>query len=82
MTRCFKCGGEDIVTGTIYGGSEAAFSVFKPASLRFFSLTFRGGTDVQKNSYACLNCGTVWSRTDPRELRQFIRKHCKEPDKA
>jgi len=79
MITCFKCGGEDIAKGTIYGGSDAAFSVFKPDDLRFFSLTYKGGTDLRNESYACLTCGAVWSQTDPSALREFIRKHGKRP---
>ena len=80
MTKCLKCGGEDIVKGTVYGGSDSAFSVFKPDGLRFFSLTYTGGTDLRKGSYACLTCGTVWSQTDPSALREFIRKNCKKTE--
>ena len=80
MIKCLKCGGEDIAKGTIYGGSDS-FIVFKPDSLRFFSLTYKGGTDLLKESYACLRCGSVWSRTDPRALREFVRKHCKRSSK-
>lgn len=80
MTECLKCGGEDIAKGTIYGGSEAGFIVFKPDDLHFFSLTYKGGTDLRKESYACLSCGAVWSQTDPDALREFIRKRCKRPD--
>jgi hypothetical protein len=79
MVTCYKCGREDIAKGTIYGGSDAAFSVFKPDDVRFFSLTYKGGTDLRKESYACLACGSVWSQTDPSALRKFIRKRCKRP---
>ena len=79
MIKCLKCGGEDIAKGTIYGGSDSAFNVFKPDDLRFFSITYKGGTDLRGGSYACLTCGSVWSQTDPLALRKFIRKHCKRP---
>jgi len=26
--------------------------------------------------YACLDCGQVWFLTDPRDLEDFVRKHC------
>ncbi len=78
MRKCFKCGGEDIARGKIYLRSDSLVNtVFEPNGLRFFSLTYKHGTDLGKESYACLTCGTVWSQTDPWALREFIRKHCK-----
>jgi hypothetical protein len=80
MNKCLRCGGEDIAVGKIYGGSDSAFTVFKPDGLRFFTLTYKGGTDLSGDSYACLTCGCVWSETDPVALKSFIQKHCKKSD--
>ena len=79
MTKCFKCGGTEIVKGKITRSSEDYFSdiVFGPEGLRFLTLTSRHGTKLQPESYACLGCGAVWSQTDANALREFIRKHCK-----
>ncbi len=79
MTKCFKCGGTEIVRGKISRSSQEYFSdlVFEPEGLRFFTLTLQHGTTMDPVSYACLNCGTVWSETSPSALREFIQKHCK-----
>ncbi len=79
MTKCFKCGGTEIVRGKISRSSQEYFSdlVFEPEGLRFFTLTLQHGTRMEPVSYACLNCGTVWSETSPSALREFIQKHCK-----
>jgi len=80
MTKCLKCGGTEIAKGKLRRSSEELFSdiIFSPdAPIRFLALTFSRGTTLEPESYACLNCGTVWSQTDPSALRDFIRKHCK-----
>src|SRR4051812_11418723 len=77
MLTCLKCGGTEIAKGKIRRSSEEYFSdiVFGPDDLRFLTLTTKRGTKLQGDSYACLNCGAVWSQTDPDALRDFIRKH-------
>lgn len=81
MTKCFRCGGTEIAKGKITRSSEDYFSdiVFGPDDLRFLTVTLKYGTQLQPESYACLSCGAVWSQTDPKALRDFIRKHCKRP---
>jgi hypothetical protein len=79
MIKCFKCGGTEIVNGTIESPS-ADFSglIFRPGlKIRFLAMTARHGTDLYPESYACLNCGTVWSETEQGALRDFIRRCCK-----
>ena len=79
MTKCFKCGGTEIAKGEISAsGNKGLLSqtTFQPDGLRFLTFTLSNGTTLQRESYACLNCGTVWSQTDENGLREFIRKHC------
>jgi hypothetical protein len=80
MIKCLKCGGIEIVRGKISRSSEECFSdiVFQPDGLRFFTFTLQHGTSLDSLSYACLDCGTVWSGTSPSALREFIRKHCEK----
>jgi hypothetical protein len=52
--------------------------VFRPGNARFFALTLAHGIPVDTESYACLDCGFVWSETNPQALREFIEKHCRE----
>ena len=82
MTKCLKCGGTEIARGKITRSSEEYFSdiVFEPEGLRFFTLTIQHGTKLDSVSYACLECGTVWSGTSPSALREFIQKHCRRQD--
>jgi len=84
MTNCFKCGGTEIVKGKITRSSEEYFSdiVFGPEGIRFLTVTLQHGTKLEPESYACLSCGSVWSQTDPKALKDFIRKHCKNPNHA
>ena len=76
MTKCLKCGGTDIVPGKVEGGQ---YTVFAPEGLRFLTMALKRGTMIEPASYACLGCGSVWSQTDPNELREFIAKHCNKP---
>ncbi len=70
-----------IVRGKITTNGEGySVVVFGPDKIRFLALTLQHGTKLETQSYACQNCGTVWSQTDPIALRKFIRKHCKQPN--
>ena len=81
MTKFYKCGDSEIAKGKIRRSSYEYFSdiVFGPDDVRFLALTLDRGTKLVETSYACLNCGAVWSETDPIALRDFIQKHCKVP---
>ena len=47
-----------------------------------FSLALSRGVDLSTDpSFACLDCGLVWSSLRPDELKEFISKHCAAPDK-
>lgn len=78
MTKCFRCGGTELVKGKITRSNQEYFSdiAFGPDGLRFLALTLQHGTNLRPESYACLGCGAVWSETDPNALREFIRKNC------
>jgi hypothetical protein len=82
MTKCFKCGSAEIAKGKITRSSEEFFSdiVFGPNGLRFLTLTTQRGTKLNSESCACLECGMVWSSTDPKALKEFIKKNCKGND--
>lgn len=82
MKKCFKCGGTEIVTGSIEGtGERSPAYLFRPKhKIRFLAVTIRHGTELDKESYACLSCGTVWSQTNGEALRDFIRDNCKPLD--
>lgn len=81
MIKCIRCGGSDAVTGRITRSSKEYFSdvVFGPEGIRFLTVTVRPGTKLDPEGHACLDCGTVWSHTDPAALREFIQKHCRTP---
>ncbi len=80
MKKCFKCGSSEITRGRISQNNDGIFSAaqFEPEGLRFLALALTHGTLLELESFACLKCGSVWSQTDPDDLRKFIRKHCKQ----
>lgn len=75
---CSKCNGERIVAGELTGFGENCFVVFKPGTLRFWSLTLKNGIELGKTAYACRDCGLTWGLVDPGELGKFIDRHCDE----
>ena len=79
MNKCFKCGGAEIVKGSISRSKEEFFSdiVFSPVGIRFLTLAVKRGTKLEPESYACLSCGSVWSQTDIVALKAFVTKNCK-----
>ena len=81
MTKCCKCGGTEIVTGKIKTSRDSGLrdTFFLPDHLRFLTATLGKGVRLYRESYACLNCGSVWSETEAGELREFIREHSKSP---
>jgi len=83
MNKCLKCGGTEIVKGTIRRSTKEYFTdiVFGPDDVRFGAMTLKNGSELQPESFACLSCGMVYSSTDPTELKEFIKKHCKKQQK-
>ena len=71
--ECSKCHSKRVVTGSILD-SRRAQSIFAPDGLRFAAMTVDYGTKIQ--SFACLDCGLVWLATSPKDLEDFVRKHC------
>lgn len=58
---------------------ESAAWLFTPEGERLVSRLLSmhsGGTKLDKDAYACLDCGLVWTFTQAAELRKFIDKHC------
>jgi hypothetical protein len=82
MSKCPKCGSMEVAKGRISlsSGHYLSGTVFEPEGRRSFTLTVMPGTFLDSESHACLGCGTVWSQTDPKALRDFIGKHCKNPN--
>jgi hypothetical protein len=82
MTKCYQCGGTEIVKGKIRRSGDDCFSdtLFAPEGLRFLAVTLWHGTELHSESFACLSCGAVWSHTNANDLREFVRKHCKGPN--
>lgn len=71
--QCLKCQSNRVATGAIKG-SHSGHSIFAPSGLRFATLSLDHG--IPLSSFACLDCGFVWSAADPKDLEAFIQKHC------
>jgi hypothetical protein len=77
MDQCPKCQSGRLVTGKITASEGPV--IFRPDSLRFWTLTFLGGTQLSGDACACLECGLVWCCTSVMELNDLVAKHCKQP---
>ena len=76
MNQCLKCKSPRLVTGKVVGTRGQA--IFRPANLRFLSLTLMGGVPISEGSFGCLDCGAVWASTSPEKLRDFVQRNCKQ----
>jgi DNA-directed RNA polymerase subunit RPC12/RpoP len=81
--RCLKCESGNVIAGAIgaagrYGWKTA---VFKPdRRIRFLAWTLGEGTSCDGETFACLDCGLVWSSLSPRDLSEFVTKNCVKPE--
>jgi hypothetical protein len=56
---------------------------FRPEGTHYFILSFSDGVVLSSpHSFACLDCGLVWGRLQPDELKEFISKHCAGSEKG
>ena len=74
-TVCPECGSKRVATGAIAAGRGGVW--FEPEGLRFlpelaamFTRVFR----IHGTSRACIDCGLLWNRLDPLELRERLRE--------
>ena len=79
---CPKCGSLNIHQGRLMPSGQASWVIFRPEGTRFFSLSLYGGVVLRSDrSFACLDCGLVWSSVPRDELKEYIFKHCSAPNK-
>jgi hypothetical protein len=69
--QCIQCHSNRIETGLLKG-AHGIDTVFTPSGLKSRLRRLRG---IPIRSFACLDCGFVWSLVVPKELEDFIRKH-------
>ena len=74
---CPNCDSPNVAQGELVPSGRGMSVVFRPEGTHFFNLSLWGGVTLwSSSSYACLECGLVWSRLQPNELKEFISKHC------
>ena len=79
---CPKCGSQNVEQGRLVPSGRGAWVIFRPERTHFFNLSLWGGIVLRSgDSFACSECGLVWSRLQPEELKEFIFKHCSAPHK-
>ena len=74
---CMRCTGTNISTGKLISGRQDPVTAFKPDNMKFWSFSFTAGVAVSKTSYACLDCGFIWTETDADALEKFVATKCK-----
>jgi hypothetical protein len=75
MILCPNCHGLRTIGGRLATGAKSE-AVFRLARIRSFTLSLYGGPRINRDAYACLDCGCIWSATLPEPLRQFVEKKC------
>ena len=76
--KCPKCASGAIVKGSLDGDVDWGVT-FRPETFKNWHalLTRRDGVLVSVESFACHDCGMVWSSVEPEALREFLGRHCK-----
>jgi len=78
---CPKCGSSNVILGELSASRHSLSATFLPAGARIFSLAQTPGVALSTDpSFACQDCGLVWSCLRPDELREFIVRHCTGSD--
>jgi hypothetical protein len=78
---CPKCGSANVAPGRLLPSRHSISATFRPAGARLLSLSLTHGVDLcTEPSFACQDCGLVWSYLRPAELKDFISKHCARSD--
>src|SRR5262245_28478751 len=80
MSECPHCRSQRIVTGRMVRYASRQDAVFRPDNLGFLTLTVAGGVSVGAQSYACRECGLMWTFADKEKLNRFLEKHCDRPE--
>jgi hypothetical protein len=78
-----KCKSGHVIAGGIGANTRYGWrtAVFKPdRKIRFLAWTIREGTNCDGETFACLDCGLVWSSLSPQDLKLFIARNCEEPE--
>jgi hypothetical protein len=77
---CPECGSSNVTPGRLLPVGRGFSVMFEPEGTR--ASFFSGGVDLTSDrSSACLECGLVWGRLRPDELKEFISKHCERSNK-
>jgi hypothetical protein len=76
MLQCLRCKSQRVTKGRIIEPGGNSVAIFRPEGLRFLSFTAAGGTELEKECFACVDCGFVWTSVSAEKLEVFIRKHC------
>ena len=74
---CLRCTGGNITPGKLISRRQEGATAFKPDNMKFWSFSFTGGVSVPKTSYACLDCGFIWTEADAEALEKFVATKCK-----
>ncbi len=70
---CPQCKSKKIVEGRVYNQPDyiAPRAYFRPNGLKFFAIL---GVNVRMENrfFSCLECGFVWAKIDPQQLRRVL----------
>jgi uncharacterized protein (DUF983 family) len=71
---CPNCGGGTIVEGRVLGQLDLGGGLaFRPKGRGFMGWLFRRDLTVNKPTFACSECGLMWTFVSTRPLRRMLK---------
>lgn len=78
MKPCPQCRGSNLATGKMRNAQGRSGRVaFVPDQMKFWTFSLTGGPLV-KDAYAGMDCGLIWSTTNPLALSEFVKTKTKQ----
>ncbi len=71
--RCLACGSNRVVEGRL-GWADEPFVFRLPPQEKSSWRTLGPAVDVERYGYLCVDCGTVWTRADKREVEKELAR--------
>jgi hypothetical protein len=76
IASCPKCHSDRVVGGAFTSAEAPWVAMFRPATVRFWTMSFDRGIRLEEDAYACQDCGFLWGGIDPQKLNSFLAEHC------
>jgi len=77
--QCIKCGGHRTLSGKVLDSDGSACAWFQPSQAGTWAKFLGRGVRLpSKTSWACLDCGVIWTQADAMALNRFVERHSRQ----